>query len=680
MLWPKLLREENNLLKSRCSFQKAALFTFLQEIMANVIVNRVKEFLQSFPPFSFLEDEALMQVANAVEIRFFGKDEFLFEQGEPAQDCFFVLKEGAVHLTHSVDGKPEIYEKCDEGDIFGVMALMGKRPYRLNALAFENSLVYAVPVHIFESILKENNRVALYFAAGFASGQVVVRTDLSKSQKAREALGSPTKDIGLLLFTGQSEIQIKHQVLTCEVGEPVHVAAKKMAQKGVGSIIIVDDRKLPLGIITDKDLRNRLVAEQLPYDTPVEMIMTSPLVTMKPNANFPDLYLTMVRQKLHHLIFTEDGTMESPVNGIISDHDILLAQGNSPAVLIHGLMNTWEVKEIAKIRNRAEGLLKYYLENEVSMDFVANIISEINDIIIQRAIIITKKRLDPEFPDAAKVKFCFISLGSEGREEQLLRTDLDNALVYEDMEKEEEEKVRPYLLKLTEGVIDILLACGFHTCPAEMMANNPKWCQPLSQWKKYFTDWISDPTEEALIHAVIFFDFRPVYGQKKLSEAMAAHIYQEIQGKSIFLNFLAKNALLNPAPLGFFRNFVVEKSGEHRDKFDIKMRAMMPLTDIARLLVLSHKLVDINNTFRRYERLAELEPNNRDLYLEAAKAYEILMRIRAIEGLKSSSSGRYIDPVKLGKLQRQLLKNAFAPIDELQQIIKVRYQLDFFRS
>jgi CBS domain-containing protein len=146
------------------------------------------------------------------------------------------------------------------------------------------------------------------------------------------------------------------------------------------------------------------------------------------------------------------------------------------------------------------------------------------------------------------------------------------------------------------------------------------------------------------------------------------------------LNFLAKNALLNPPPLGFFRNFIVEKSGEHRDKFDIKLRAMMPLADIARLLVLSHRVVGINNTFKRFEKLSELEPNYKDLFLEAGKAYEILMRMRAIEGLRSENSGRYITPESLGKLQRQLLKNTFAPIDELQKILRVRFQLDYFGS
>ncbi|MCH6234111.1 DUF294 nucleotidyltransferase-like domain-containing protein [Cognataquiflexum rubidum] len=648
--------------------------------MANVIVNRVKEFLKRFPPFTFLNEASLGLVAKGVEVKYFAQGEHLFSQGDPAQDFFFVLKEGSVQLSENKDGQERVVEVCDEGDVFGVLALLGKRPYILTAKAREDSLLYAIPVSIFEKILNENSRVSLYFAAGFASGQVVVRSDLSQSQKARRDFTELSKDNGLMIFSGQSDLNYSTDVLTCQKGTTILIAVEKMAAKGVGSIVIVDQNQFPLGIITDKDIRNRLVAYQKSYDTPVEELMTSPVMTKSKEAGFSDLYLTMIKNRLHHLIFTEDGTLKSKVTGILSDHDILLSQGNSPAVLINALMNTWEVDEMAKIRNRAERLLKYYLENEVAMDFVANIISEINDIIIQRAVQLAINKHSPNYPEASKVKFCFLSMGSEGREEQLLRTDLDNAIVFEDVPKELAENSQAYMLLIAQEVMETLFLCGFQACPADMMATNPKWCQPLSQWKKYFSDWILSPNQQALLNATIFFDFRAVFGHKKLAEELTGHIYQEISDKSIFLNFLAKNALLNPPPLGFFRNFLVEKSGEQKDKFDIKLRAMMPLADMARLLVLSHRVVGINNTFKRFEKLAELEPNYTELLLEAGKAYEILMRMRAIEGLKSGNSGRYIHPEDLGKLQRQLLKNTFAPIDELQKIMRIRFQLDFFTS
>ncbi|MBW3469161.1 DUF294 nucleotidyltransferase-like domain-containing protein [Arthrospiribacter ruber] len=648
--------------------------------MSNVIIRRVKEFLKLYPPFSFLEDAPLEEVAESVEIRFFSKDELLFSKGDQAQNCFFVLRQGSVTLLDTRDDKKSIIEVCDEGDVFGVLALLGQRPYILSAQATEDSLVYAVPVSVFEKLLKENSRVSLYFAAGFASGQVVVRNDLSESQKARSVLQKNQEDRGLLIFTGRSDFNYSKDVLSCGPQTSIKEAASLMESKNVGSIVIVNELFHPLGIITDKDIRNRLVSKGLPNTTPVSDLMSSPVLTKKQDSDFSDLYLTMVKSRLHHLIFTENGTPESPVTGVLSDHDLLLSQGNSPAVLIKALMNTEDIAEMAAIRNRAESLLRYYLENEVTMDFVANIISEINDIIIEKAIRISQNQLEKEFPEQSQVKFCFVSLGSEGREEQLLRTDLDNAIIFEDVPENAFEKTQQYFLEMGEKIVEILLACGFQPCPAKMMANNPLWCQPLAVWKNYFSDWILSPNQNALMKATIFFDFRAIYGTKRFISVLREHIYREISSKNIFLNFLAKNALLNPPPLGFFRNFILEKSGEQKDKFDIKLRAMMPLADIARLLILSHNVVGINNTFRRFEKLAELEPNHSELMREAGKAYEILMRMRAIEGITHNNSGRYINPEKLGKLQRQMLKNTFYPIDELQKIIKVRFQLDYFGS
>ncbi|WP_158856103.1 DUF294 nucleotidyltransferase-like domain-containing protein [Lunatibacter salilacus] len=648
--------------------------------MANVIVNRVKEFLKKYPPFNFLTDDLLELVAREVELIYYEKGEYLFEKGEPAKKHFFVVREGAIHLTEELAGISHTREHCDEGDVFGVLALLGKRPYILTAQAVEDSLLYAIPVHVFDDIMQKNSRVSMYFAAGFASGQVVVRTDLSQSQEARKLFNSPAQDNGLMIFSGQSLVNYSYPVVSCQLGDTVAMAVKKMSSRGVGSIIVLDGDAFPKGIITDKDLRNRLIAKGKPYETKVEEIMSHPVRTTHTKADFAHIYLTMIKHRLHHLLITEDGTDQSELVGIISDHDILLSQGNSPAVIINALQGTSDIKEIAKLRDQSERLLGYYLENEISIDFVAGIITEINDIIVQRAIQLAKNKHDTSFKEASKVKFCFVGLGSEGRGEQLLRTDLDNAIIYEDVPESLSDQAASYFHLIARDVMDILFACGFQACPGEMMANNPQWCQPISIWKRYFSDWIRQPDQESLMMATIFFDYRPVAGFHPLANSLTEHIYSEIEKEKIFLNFFAKNALLNPPPLGFFRNFIVEKSGEQRDKFDIKLRAMMPLADAARLLMLSHRVFGINNTFKRFEKLAELEPTNQELYLDAGKAYEIFMRIRALEGLKNQTSGRYIQPESLGKLQRQLLKNAFFPIDELQKIIRVRFQLDYFAS
>jgi CBS domain-containing protein len=646
----------------------------------NVIVHRVAEFLKRFPPFSFLSKEVLEKVAASVKIRYLEKGDVLFRQGQAAETHFYILKEGAIILTESIQNKEETRDECDEGDVFGVLALLGKRPYVLSAKVRENSLVYAIPVSVFEEVLEQNSRVALFFAAGFASGQVVVRQDLSEGQKARGLFKNQSKDHSLMIFSDQSEIKFSKKVLTCSPELTIQEAADMMSKKQVSSIVVCEADLKPLGIITDKDLRTKVVSKGIPLETMTAKIMSTPILTRGKDASFSDLYLTMIKHRLHHLVLTEDGTDQSPVCGIISDHDVLLSMGNSPAVLIHGLINTLNLKEMRLIRDQAEQMLRYYLENELAMDFVASVMTEVNDIIIKQALLIAENSLTNEDEVLRKIPFCFLSLGSEGREEQLLRTDQDNALVYEDVPENLAQEAHAYFLKLGTAMVEVLLACGFASCPGDIMASNPKWVQPMSKWKSYFSEWVIRPTEEAILSATIFFDFRPVAGNLRLGETLSLHIYEEIQNKKIFLNFLAKNALMNPPPLGFFKGFVVEKSGEHENEFDIKSRAMTPLADLARLLVLSHGVIGVNNTFKRFDRLAELEPNYEALFKQAAKAYEILMRTRALEGLKNQSDGRFIQPDSLGKLERQLLKNTFSPINELQNIVEVRFQVDYFQS
>src|SRR5690554_200685 len=272
--------------------------------MANVVVNRVKEFLKNYPPFSFLSEDMLQHVAQEVELMYYAQGEYLFFQGEPAKQYFFIVKEGFINLTENRNGITHTMEYCDEGDVFGVLALLGKRPYVLNALAAEDTLLYAVPVQIFEKILEENSQVSLYFAAGFASGKVVVRSDLAQSQLAGRFFKRQSQENKVTVFVDQTPFRYSMEVLTCARDETVSQIAKKMSDRGVGSIVVVDERQYPVGIITDKDLRNRVLAVGKSVGVPVEEIMSQPVITVDKQCDFSSAYLAMIKHRIHHLIIT----------------------------------------------------------------------------------------------------------------------------------------------------------------------------------------------------------------------------------------------------------------------------------------------------------------------------------------------------------------------------------------
>jgi CBS domain-containing protein len=297
--------------------------------------------------------------------------------------------------------------------------------------------------------------------------------------------------------------------------------------------------------------------------------------------------------------------------------------------------------------------------------------AEIMEVITTKAIEFSLNEMKTEPP----VKFAWLALGSQGRKEQLLITDQDNALIFEDVSKENYETVKNYFVTLSKKITDKLHLVGYENCPANMMASNPKWCLSQTQWEQQFNKWITKPTDDAVMLCTIFFDYNFVYGEKELVSTLSKSIFKSIQSYEIFLNFLGRNALLNPSPLGFFRQFLVEHDGEHKDQFDLKSRALMPLIDAARLITLSHNIKDKNNTISRFNKLAKVEPQNKDLYLSCADAFKILLHYRTEQGLKHNDSGRYIDLNTLTKSEKLKLKGCFKPIKDIQELLNIRYNL-----
>lgn len=642
--------------------------------MKNTIPTRIYGFLIKYPPFSLLSEDELMRICEQVVIRYVQPSEIVFRQGQEPSPHIYIVCEGAIHLFREESTNQILVDVCDEGDLFGLRPLLAEENYLLTAKAEEETLLYSVSIDLIKSLIENQPKVAWYFAQNFAAG---VRNRMNYSQQGRIFHDSSLPPDALNLVEIQS-IEHSKTPVTCSPKTSIQDAAKIMRNQRVGSIIITNPEMHPVGILTDRDLRNHVVTGDFDLNEKVSAIMSQPVITIPADQTVADVQIAMMKYGIHHLCLTENGNVDSKVVGVISEHDLLVIQGNNPAIFIRELRRSKSAQELKKIREKAERLLYKYLIQEVSINFISNMMTEVNDALIVRAIELAELEMESENWKKPNVKYCWLALGSEGREEQLLRTDQDNALVFEDVPEIDYEATKKYFLTLSKNVTVILNICGFDFCPGEMMASNPSWCLSMSEWKRQFSKWIVTPTEKNVMYCTIFFDFRPIYGMSHLAEKLAEHIFNELDTESHFFPFLTKNALQNPPPLTFFRNFVVEKSGEHKNEFDIKGRAMMPLADAARLLILNAKLPRINNTFRRFDRMAELEPQNKELFEQAADAYEILVRYRALQGLKNRDSGRYINPSELTKMERLNLRNSFRPISELQELLKVRFRMNLF--
>ena len=629
--------------------------------------------LAQYPPFDRLEPKLLNRVARELRIRYLEPEEVVFEEGEAVRPEFYVVVKGEVAVSHHVDGKVVLVDVCDDGDIFGVRALLADRPYAARTQAKDDTLLYVVPKACLDELLREEPRVALFFAADFAADPPPWRE--SNRLEAVGAARRSEKAADRAHHTRQ--VEPVRDVLTCAPNTTIRHAAFLMSQRNIGSILIVDEGRRPIGIVTDSDLRTKVVAQGRDTSGAISDIMSSPVLTIDDQATLSSLIATVMKKHLHHFAVTEDGTAATPVVGIVSEHDVLKTQGSHPTVILSELSRAKTKDQLRALRDQAEGLLRQYLEDEVGMGFISNMISEINDTLIRRAIQLSIEEMagGGALPP---VPFCWLALGSEGREEQLLRTDQDNAIVYADP-GEEQDGSEAYFLELGKRVVDLLVEAGFARCPGDVMASNPKWNQPLSVWKRYFTEWIREPENIAVMHTNIFFDLRPVQGDQALAAELKSHIFERLKVDRLFLGFLARNATKNPPPLSFFRNMIIERSGEHRDAFDIKARAMMPLADAARVLVYDLGINIYGSTAERWERIAETDENLARLSGEAGMAYEILMRIRALEGLNRGSSGRYVHIKELNKIERQTLRSTFSVVKDVQLMLTSRYRIDFLR-
>jgi len=211
-----------------------------------------------------------------------------------------------------------------------------------------------------------------------------------------------------------------------------------------------------------------------------------------------------------------------------------------------------------------------------------------------------------------------------------------------------------------------------------MMARNPNYTLSLTEWKKQFIKWMTDPGNNEILLCSIFFDYDISYGDSSLTNQLSGTIFNHLDSNQLFLNALAASSLRNPSPLGFFRQFLVEANGEYKDFFDLKKRAIMPITDAGRVLTLQHKIKNINNTAERFEKLAELEPHNKELYLSCSYTAKALLKFRTKQGLLHNDTGRFIELETLSKEEKIKLKRCFKSINEVQELIKLRYKISTF--
>jgi CBS domain-containing protein len=638
-------------------------------------LEKLKDFIKTVPPFHLLPGSAMDELVRTLIIEYFPKgDTILSPKSSPTQFLYIIRSGGVRFLLSETNNKggDRIYDYREEGDFFGLISLLSGEPSPFTIVAEEDTLCYLIRKDVFKKLLGEYPDVFLYFTSGPSKGFKQFDTgSLTTDPLVRGEPGAEQ-----VLFTGRIKDVMHVNVLTCPPEETIVGVARRMTERGVGSVIVVDDIGIPMGILTDGDLRSKVLASGKLLNLPVIDVMNRPVQCVAPDAFCFEAVLSMTTNRIKYLPVMDGMKLV----GIISEHDLMVSQGNNPVAVIKGFQQAKSIDEIVAIRKNIDLAMNVILEHGGMAKDICELITTLNDHLTRKLIALAEEAMVREGYGRPPVPYAWLALGSEGRREQTLRTDQDNALIFADHSVEGEEEARSYFLNLAEKVVSGLERCGFPRCKGGIMAVNSKWCQPLRVWKEYFRHWILDvdyPAEEILA-TFVFFDCRPIYGQYELVTQIAGHILELLDEGNSFAREMAKTAILHKTPLGFFKRLVVEKSGEHKNKLNLKLNGLTPLVDAIRTLALGQKVFD-TNTLDRISALVEKESLTPAEADDLRDAFNVIMLTRVRHHVNVLRQGgvpdNYVNPDELSIIQRTMLKEAFKTIDRLQGLLEMRYDI-----
>ena len=655
-----------------CRRHKAFYEYFLENFSSNIIdesitslieTGQLSVFLAGVDPFSFLPEEELVEIAANLSAVQYPKDTVLFVQGRTRIGHLYIIHKGSAERYYEEAGKKTMHSLMGEGDSYGGISILLNDGVSVRTLQVkETSYFYLLPKDVFLDICERFPVFSEFFTDIFGKRM------LEKSYAAIIAKTARPDEEGLQFFNQPIANLYTKRPIFGHVDLSIRDAANLMVEYKISSLFIKDAAGKCVGVLTEKDLTRKVVVYAWDVDQPVSEVMTSPVHTIKGQALIFEALMVMMKEGIRHLAIVDS---DEQITGIISNRDILAAQGQSPVFLLRELAKADNMEEIIDRHNKLPKQIRSLITSGAQARNLTRFITTISDTILNKLLEFTLQELGP--PPA---KFVFMILGSEGRDEQTLKTDQDNAIIFEDVPENKLENVKAYFLAFGEKICGLLDEAGYAFCTGDNMAKNPQWCQPLSQWKQYFSSWIHSAEGEDLLRASIFFDFRGAYGDMTLIDNLRQHLFATLEGWSGFFRHLAENALYFRPPIGLFRNFLVESKGEHKDKFDIKA-AMVPIVDFARIYALKNRIEE-TNTLERLHQLRIKQVLQQKQYEELEKAYSFLLQTRFVRQVtaimdEKGKPDNYVNPKKLTRIEQKMLKEIFIRIGKFQSQVEAEF-------
>ncbi len=585
----------------------------------------ISDFLADCLPFDSLDAPVLLELAGRFEISYYRKGHhFTAADG----DGLLLLRSGAVDQF----GEEGISQRLETGESFSLVENTESNRFT----AYEDTLIYHLPGAAFADVCTRYRHVDRYF----------------RSRRERRLRRAARYRVQPDYFHRSVAEVMSSQLLSVAPQLSIRETAQLMAERRVSSVLIEQNGQLS-GIVTDRDLRCRVLAKGYSSDLAIESVMSPQPLSIPRSATLFDAVLLMADQHVHHLpVVTEDGQ----ACGMISTSDIQLAREDDPLFFVQRIGRAQDVASLAVMMQRLPEMFRQWVMADTQSHQIARLTTAISDAVARRLIDLNIAEMG-----SAPAKFCWLGFGSQARGEQLLGGDQDNGLLIEDGATPEQ---MAWFETLGQRVCDGLNACGYVYCPGGVMASQAEWRKRLSDWRNTVDTWLRSPSPAAVMRVSIFFDLRAIYGDASLCDQLQDHMLGQTQRNSIFLASLAENVLASTPPTGLFGQLLLERSGEHSHELDLKKRGILPIVEMTRLHALAKGIKEVN-TYQRLQLLAKSGAVSLMQSRNMEDAYTLINSIRLKQQARQLASGElpsnFLNPKLLSRLQRQHLKQAFAP-------------------
>lgn len=623
-------------------------------------------FFAAHAPFDQMEQAHLLWMLERMQLAYYARGEVIVSPEQGAVERFLVIKQGMVQGEQNVADASEAdaWLELSEGECFPLGALLAHRPVASIYRAGHDTFCYELPAADFHTLLGLSPPFRDFCTRRIANllehSKQVIQAQFTQSSAGQQSLTSPLSAI------------ILRPPVTCAPQASVRDVLQQMHDSRIGSMVAVDDAGRPLGILTLPDVLERIALPQAGLDQPVIGVMTTQLTTLPPHAMAHEAALVMAKQGFRHVLVVENERLV----GLVSEKDLFALQRVGLRQIGSAIRHAQSVGELQQSAADIRSMAHNMMAQGVAAEQLTQFISTFNDLLTVRII---ELEFAAGHSSVRIEQLCWIALGSEGRFEQTLSTDQDNALVFSVPDGMTAGQVRAQLLPAARRINEMLAVCGFPLCRGNVMASNPQWCLSLEEWKQVFLNWVMNSTPEALLHASIFFDFRSLYGAHALAEELRLWLTGIAGDNSRFQHQMAENALRIRPPLGLVRDFVLGKE----NTLDLKLNGITPFVDAARIFSLATGVTSTGTIQRLRQSAPALHIPvtevdgwiNAFLFIQMLRLrhhYEASVRQKAVG---APALNNLIDPALLNELDRRILKEAFRQARKVQTRLALNYQL-----